>query len=184
MREAPAAFVAEMRRKFADFRDVRWNEQVGRWEFVFLSAMNRECSQFLGWSHNPLTGETIEPDPVSGLLPMRELDVEAQAYVIASCEKTYIGNPVDGASSWAEHFRKGIEHNKRVHLNRRRAQTDDFAYAMQQVDLRKPWVKEHPRSTKKQYFTSKSSQPAERDLVSRGHIEVVSTFRSRKENAA
>lgn len=149
MREAPTAFVAEMHRRFSDFRGVRWNEHVSRWEFQFLSQFNTVTSQFLGWSHNPLTGEAIAPDPVTGLAPFRDLDEQAQAFVIKSCEKTFIGNRHDGASSWAETIKKGAEHNKKVHRDRRVAQAEDWGYALQQVDLRRPWVKHHQRSTEK-----------------------------------
>lgn len=149
VREAPTAFVAEMRRRFSDFRDVRWNDAINRWEFIFVSAAMKEVSQFLGWTKNPLTGETIEPDPITGLRPFRDLDAEAQAFVIKSCEETFIGRRGDGSSSWREHIVKGMRHNRAVHTTRRKKEADDFAYAIQQVDLRRPWVKDHQRSTSK-----------------------------------
>jgi hypothetical protein len=145
-REAPSAFVAEMHRRFPDFVDVRFNEALRRWEFIFTSAAGRPVSQFLGWSFNPVTGKPIEPDPVTGLLPYRELDDAAQRYVIESCEKTYLGNRHDGSASWKQHTRKTIAHNDNLHRSRRRQQAEDYAYAIQQVDIRRPgWKMDHPR---------------------------------------
>lgn len=146
VREAPAAFVAELKRRFGSDQDVRYNTQVGRWEFLSLSAGGMQVSQFLGWTVNPLTGEKVEPDPVSGLLPFRELDAEAQAEVIRNLEKSYIGNRHDGAGSWREHQTKTIEHNREIDRKKRREKAEDYAYAIQQVDLRRPWVRYHVRN--------------------------------------
>lgn len=150
MHVAPPEFVAELRRRFPDFVDVRYNTLFCRWEFIFLSAMNRPSSLFLGWTHNPLTGQQLEPDPISGLLPFRDLDYDAQRSVIENCEATFIGNRVDGHASWKEKLRDNVEYNKNVHVNHRRAQADDWAYAMQQCDIRVPgWRKDHQPSKEK-----------------------------------
>lgn len=145
-REAPAAFVAELKRRYGSDWDVRYNTHLCRWEFESLSAGGMRVSQFLGWSRNPLTGEAIEPDPVTGLLPFRELDETAQAEILRNLEVSYIGNRVDGAASWKQYQHDRIEYNKALDRKKRREKADDYAYAITQVDLRRPWIKHHVRN--------------------------------------
>lgn len=153
VREAPAAFVAELKRRFGSDQDVRFNAQVGRWEFLSLSAGGMPVSQFLGWTRNPLTGEKIEPDPVTGLLPFRELDATAQAEIVTNLEVSYIGNRHDGSRDWREHRDKTMEFNRRLDRKKRVEKAEDVAYAIQQVDLRRPWIKHHVRNQGPKLFS-------------------------------
>ena len=142
----PAEFVAQMKREFPDFVDVRFNDALSRWEFVFLSVAGREVSQFYGWDRNPLTGKALEADPTSGLLPFRDLDQQAQLEIIDSCKRTYIGNRYDGAADWKGHIKTRRDHNDAVRRRSARNRAEDYAYALQQVDLRRPWLKYHKRN--------------------------------------
>lgn len=153
MREPPAGFVARLKALCGSDWSVRYNEHVQRWEFQSFSAGGRLVSQFFGWFYNPLTKEKIEPDGVTGLLPYRDLTPDAQAEILRNLEISYIGNPVDGAKDWETYSGDRIRFNKQVDVKKRRQKADDYAYALTQVDLRRPWVKDHPRSKKPLYFT-------------------------------
>lgn len=156
-------FQRELRLRWPDFLEIRWNDAVRRWEFVFRSTIGKPVSEFLGWSTNPLTGEAIEPDPLSGLLPFRDLDAAAMASVIETGEKTYIGNRVDGAKSWKQYMADRAEHNRQLRKKRARQRGEDFAYLIQQVDIRRPgWKKDHVRQPKGQgpLFASSALAPS------------------------
>ena len=79
--------------------DLRWNEQVGRWEFLLLGADGVVRSQFWGRFVNPRTGAQLEPDPVTGLVAFRELDDDGMREALANLERTFIGNRQDGAGT-------------------------------------------------------------------------------------
>ncbi len=72
--------------------DLRWNEQLHRWEFVLRGADGVPRSQFFGDFRQPV-------DPVTGLYPFRDLDDDAMLEVLANLQKTFVGNPHDGAGS-------------------------------------------------------------------------------------
>lgn len=144
-REAPAWFVARLK-TFPDFVEVRYNLAVNRWEFVFRSAAGQAVSQFFGWDKNPLTGEAIPPDPVTGLPPFRDLTPEACRDILASCERTFIGNRADGAGSWKRQIAERARHNRELRVAKARARAAEYAYLIQQVDVRRPgWKLDHPR---------------------------------------
>jgi hypothetical protein len=140
MREPPAAFVARLKALCGSDWEVRYNMEVNRWEFLSTSAGGMRVSQFWGWFKNPLTGEKIEPDPVTGLVPFRELDIAAQEEVLKNLETSYLGNRHDGARNWEEWSGARIKYNKALDVNRRRQKAEDYAYALTQVDLRRPWL--------------------------------------------
>jgi hypothetical protein len=144
VRSAPDSLVRRLR-EFPDFLDVRFNESLSRWEFQFSSAAGLPTSQFFGWDRNPLTGAVIEPDEF-GLLPFRDLDDVACAEIIASCERTFIGNRADGAGTWKKQSDQTLAYNAGVRRRSAVKRADDYAYAVQQVDLRRPWLKHHHRA--------------------------------------
>lgn len=148
MRIPPADFVARLRLQCGSDWDVRWNLAVQRWEFLSTSAGGIQVSQFWGWFKNPLTGEKIEPDPVSGLVPFRDLDATAQAEILQNLEASYIGNRHDGAKDWETWSGDRIRYNKAVDTKRRKEKANDFADIISEVDLRRPWVKYHQRARK------------------------------------
>lgn len=141
MRQPPAGFVARLKALCGADWDVRYNEEVCRWEFLSTSAGGMRVSQFWGWFKNPLSGAKIEPDPVTGLVPFRDLDVVAQAEILKNLEESYIGNRHDGARDWGELTKQRMDFNKNIDVKKRRERADNYAYSLTQVDLRRPWVK-------------------------------------------
>lgn len=142
-REAPAWFVARLR-QYPDFIDVRFNDALARWEFVFTSAAGLPVSQFFGRQTNPLTGAVIEPDEF-GLLPFRDLDDSACHEILASCDSTYLGNREDGVRDWKEKSDVARRYNAELRRRSAKQRGEDFAYLIQQMDIRRPgWVKDHP----------------------------------------
>jgi len=142
MREPPAEFVARLKLQCGSDWDVRFNEHVGRWEFLSTSAGGMRVSQFWGWFRNSLTGEKIEPDMTMGLSPYRELDITAQEEILKNLEQSYIGNQHDGAKDWETYSGDRIRHNNALNAKVRKNRADDYAYAIQQVDLKRPWLKD------------------------------------------
>ena len=91
--------------------DIRYNETRSRWEFILTSADGMPRSQYWGVSKNPLTGEPVKPDPVTGLHPFRELDDEAMRDALKNLEMTFVANPFDGAGSTRKEVQKRINEN-------------------------------------------------------------------------
>jgi hypothetical protein len=148
MRLPPEGLVDNLKRRWPDFQDVRFNEALSRWEFVFTSAAGLPVSQFYGWEVNPLTGEAIEPDPVTGLLPFRDLTPEAIADIIKVGERTYLGKRTEGARDWRDSIQQKMRHNRDVKQKDWVRRGEDFAYLIKQVDLKRPWVKHHVPAAK------------------------------------
>ena len=93
--------------------DIRWNEALGRWEFLLTGADGVVRSQFWGYFDQP-------PDPVTGIHPSRELDDETMRVALTNLEKTFVGNPYDGAGSPGEEVyerhRFNLQHNRNQYL--------------------------------------------------------------------
>lgn len=147
-REPPAHFVRRLRAAFPDFVDLRFNDVVGRWEFVFLSAAGRESSQFFGWTKNPLTGEQIKPDSYTNLYPFRDLDPTAQEEIFASCQQTFIGREKDATGDGLHDHTKRIlrltDENYELFRKRKREAAQNWADAVTEMDIRRPgWLKDH-----------------------------------------
>lgn len=168
-REPPADFVAKLR-EFPDFQELRFNVLLGRWEFVFLSVAGRPVSQFFGWDRNPLTGAPVTADPDTGLLPFRDLDAVAQAEILQACRETYLAKDAD-VETWAQKAKAAREHNVALRQASAKRRADDYAYLIQQMDLRRPWVKYHQRSREKQYFHQRAPEQPKPGVT---RIEVVS----------
>lgn len=100
--------------------DIRWNEALGRWEFVMVGADNIPRSQFWGWFNRPI-------DPVSGLHPHRELTDQGMVEALANLEKTFVGNPFDGAGTTRREVMKRIKHNRQTQVDRWKAGGQAFA---------------------------------------------------------
>lgn len=96
MRDVPARWLAQVRAVSTAEADLRFNEQVGRWEFRLLGADGQLHSQFYGWFHDPLTGQRLTSDPVTGLLPFRELDDAGMREVCRNLAETALWNRHDG----------------------------------------------------------------------------------------
>jgi len=141
MREPPVDFVTKLKALCGSDWDVRYNTEVQRWEFESMSAGGMRVSQFFGWYVNPLTGTKIEPDPVTGLVPFRDImDVSTQEEILANLERSFIGNREDGAKDWETYSGDRIRYNKRLTERKRKQRAEDWADVISEVDLRRPWL--------------------------------------------
>ncbi len=128
MREPKIKWVKALRLLTGNEGDtVRWNEEVGRWEFVLMSADGVPRSQFWGQFYNPFTGEPIEPDPATGLVPFRDLDDESMTEALANLEKTFVGNTFDGAGSTKKEVLRRMKWNRAEGVRRWKQGGEDFA---------------------------------------------------------
>ena len=107
--------------------DIRFNEALGRWEFMLTSADGIIRSQFWCQFKNPLTGEQIPPDPFTGLAPFRELTDENMIEVLANLESTFVGNPYDGGGTTRKEVWKRIKENRAEGRKRWEQGGKDFA---------------------------------------------------------
>lgn len=114
MREPKPRWVAALKATCGADHDLRWNEQAGRWEFIIPGADGVPRSQFWGWFYDPRTGQRVEPDPVSGMVPFRDLDDAAMAEALDNLQRTYIGNRHDGAGTTRREFMRRHRHNQAV----------------------------------------------------------------------
>lgn len=141
-RPVPEDFVAQLRATFGAGHDVRWNEAVSRWEIISPSADGKPCSQFWGWFYDPVTRQRLEPDPVTGLLPFRDLDATAQGEILRNMEASFIGHPEEGGS-WHQRYRTRTRFNQALHRAKVRQRAVNFADMIHEVNLARPWVKHH-----------------------------------------
>jgi hypothetical protein len=178
-RQPPREFEAELRRRWPDFRRIEWDELFGRWRFFFTSAAGRESSWLYMWDRDPRTGAPAEVDPLSGLRPFRELDAQAQSEIIFHGERTALTNLHDGEGDWKRRGGKIVEDQKAAHAKRRRNQAEDYAYALQQVDLRRPWVKDHklaPRGKGKKFGAHMHAPPQVNAYMTASGLLVCESF--------
>lgn len=121
MREPKASWVQALRRLTGcETDDIRWNESVGRWEFILAGADGKPRSQFWGWFDQPV-------DPLTGLHPARELDDHGMREALRNLEKTFVGNPYDGAGTPKEEIMRRMKYNKAEGKRRYRQAGEDFA---------------------------------------------------------
>lgn len=106
---------------------LRFNYDLGRWEFMLSSADGVIRSQFWGWYVNPLTGEPIPADPATGLQPFRDLDDAAIEEACANLTKTFIGNPHDGAGTTRREVERRIRFNAEHRRKKYKAAGDLWA---------------------------------------------------------
>lgn len=137
-------FIARCRAAFPDFVTARFNDAVGRYEIITKSTVGREVSQFFGWFNNPMTGAPIAPHEVTGLLPFREFDTDAQGEVFRAMQATGIDNRHDGKGTHRADQAARREKNRILTAARLRARVETIANVVKEVDLRRPWVKFHP----------------------------------------
>jgi len=145
----PRAFEARLQAQWPDFRRIEWDATYCRWRFFFTSAAGRECSILYCWDRNPRTGGPPETDPFTGLRPFRDLDEQAQAEILFHGERTSLTNRHDGAGTWKSAIVRHVRAQQAAHAARRRQQAEDYATVLAEVDLRRPWVKDHPAPKKR-----------------------------------
>lgn len=113
-RAPKASWVDALKRTCGANHDLRWNSEVGRWEFLIPCVDGVARSQFFGWFKNPNTGEPIPPDPVTGLPPFRDLTDDVMREVLETLQRTFIGNPWDGPGTARNALKRNQQHNDRL----------------------------------------------------------------------
>lgn len=131
MREIKPEWVAALRALTGQEGDtIRWNVALQRYEFVLAGADGRPQSQFWGQYHNPLTGERILPDEVTGLYPFRELDDAGMVEALRNLEMTFVANPYDGAGTTRKQALTRMRHNRALRKKQLRDAADGWADMM------------------------------------------------------
>ena len=100
--------------------DIRFNEAVGRWEFLLTSADGVIRSQF--WGHFDQA-----KDPFTGLHPARDLDDDGMRQALSGLERTFVGNAFDGAGTTKKEVLKRIEGNRTAGQKLYKSHGEDFA---------------------------------------------------------
>lgn len=127
MREPRESWVAALRAECGAESYIRWNELVGRWAFGLQNADGVVREQFFGWFTNPQTGERIPADDTTGLPPFRDLDDAAMAEVLGNLQRTFVGNPYDGAGTPRREILRRQQYNKDLRQKKYRELGDNFA---------------------------------------------------------
>lgn len=132
-RTVPARWLAQLRAVSTADATLGFNEVVGRWEFRLRGADGALHSQFYGWFHDPVTGVRLQSDPVTGLLPFRELDDAGMAEVCRNLQATALWNPHDGQGTTQRTVRSRQRYNQelkdKIDARRRAFLTDILAAA-------------------------------------------------------
>ena len=100
--------------------DIRFNEALGRWEFLLTSADGVIRSQFWGWFDQP-------KDPFTGLHPARDLDDDGMRQALTGLECTFVGNAFDGAGTTKKEVQRRIDANHAEGQKRYTQSGEDFA---------------------------------------------------------
>lgn len=104
--------------------DLRFNYLIHRWEFILPSADGVPRSQFWGHFYTKNADGTrnyLKPNEVTGLHDFRDLDDEAIEEACANLEKTFIGNPWDGAMTTRREVRRRMRFNDELRKSRYKA---------------------------------------------------------------
>lgn len=144
-RQAPAWFRAELRRRFGEGHDCEWDAVVQRWVIVSPSAAGYPTRQLVQWTRDPVTGRECRPNAF-GLLPFKELTDDVMTGILRSMEQTALTNPHDGAQTWTRQIETVTQYNDAMLEQAAREGAQNWAYALQQSDLRRPWLKHHSRN--------------------------------------
>jgi hypothetical protein len=118
MREPKAEWVTALRAECGSQADIYWNHLVGRWSFKLPSADGVPREQFWGQFFRPGTTERLPLDPVTGLPPFRDLDDDAMREALANLQRSYIGNPFDGAGTTRREVYRRYAENREMKRNR------------------------------------------------------------------
>ncbi len=121
MRKPKTKWVVALRALTGNERDdIRFNEALGRWEFLLTSADGVVRSQFWGAFDQPI-------DPFSGLHPYLELNDDGMRVALKNMESTFVGNPFDGSGTTKKEVAKRIKLNHEEGNRRYRQAGEDFA---------------------------------------------------------
>ena len=120
MREPKPSWVRALRALVGSGADLRFNEAVGRWEFLRPEASGLCRSQFWGHFDQP-------QDPVTGMAPFRDLNDGEMRIALRNLERTFVGNPHDGAGTTRREVAQRIRFNKDRFNEGQRVRSLDFA---------------------------------------------------------
>lgn len=144
-REAPAWFRAELRRRFGEGHDCEWDAVIQRWVIVSPSAAGYPTRQVVHWTRDPATGRDLRPNAF-GLLPFKELTDDVMLEILRNMEQTALTNPHDGAQTWTRQIETVASYNEALLDQARREGVRNWTLALQEADLRRPWLKHHSRN--------------------------------------
>lgn len=113
-RQPKAEWVAQLRELCGPSADIRFNDALGRWEFLIPSADGVPRSQFWGWFNQPI-------NPTTGLHPFRELDDDGMRVALHNLTVSFVGNPR------AEMLSR-MRYNRDVQEAARRQRAEDYEY--------------------------------------------------------
>ena len=125
MRVPKAEWLAALRQTCGDQVRLSWNETVGRWQFDILCVDGEYRAQFLCQTHHPMTGEKLKED-VHGYLPFRELNDEVLREVLRNLERSFLGNPHDGAGTAQRHVAQRAHFNDAQAARNKRTRLNDL----------------------------------------------------------
>lgn len=120
MREPKPEWVRALKLACGDDHDLRWNEGLHRWEFVVPGADGVPRSQFWGRFDQPV-------DPVTGLHPFRDLDDAGMREAIGNLERTFVGNPFNGAGTTRREVIRRQRFNRDLQTSKYREAGELFA---------------------------------------------------------
>lgn len=129
-REPKPEWVAALKALCGAEADLRYNETVGRWEFILPSADGILRSQFWGRfyiQHADGTRTPLKPNPVTGMCDFRDLDDEAMREALDNLERTFVGNPYDGTGSTRREVQRRIDFNEDLKRQKYREAGEAFA---------------------------------------------------------
>jgi len=126
-REPKPEWVAALKALCGAESDLRFNETVGRWEFLLPSGDGIPRSQFWGRFYRERHGKRVAllPDPETGLHAFRELDDDAMREALDNLARTFVGNPHDGAGT----TRREVERRMRFNADLQQAKYDQAGEA-------------------------------------------------------
>lgn len=115
-----------------DKADLRFNYAVNRWEFLLTCADGVPRSQF--WCDFTATREqrvtdsrgvvhveqVPDRDPVSGLMPYRDLTDASFREALRNLERSFVANPYDGAGTIRRQVMGNYRYNRDLHAQKGR----------------------------------------------------------------
>jgi hypothetical protein len=149
-RTPPAAFVAELQRRFGSEYDVQWNDGTARWEILGPTPDGRRVAQTWGWytRRDPHTGATVRVPPDElGRPPFRDLDPEAQAEILRNMERSFVGHSTNGGTV-ARRFDRHVRSTRETLRRRRRQRAEAYVNLLWDAGTVRPstlWKKIHVR---------------------------------------
>lgn len=119
MPEVKAEWVQALR-AIDDKAFLRWNDSVGRYEFGLSHADGIVRSQFWCDFSGPR-------NPVTGLQPFRDLNDDTMREALDNLQKTFVGNPYDGAGTVQKDVKRRYWENEDIKAKRWKDRGTEYA---------------------------------------------------------